>query len=222
MKFSKYIDHTLLKPEATTEQIDALIDEAIRYDFASVCVAPCYVAHAHEKLNGTSVRVCTVIGFPLGTQTTAMKVAETCEAIANGADEIDMVIHVGTLKEGRDEDVRNEIAQVVKAADGHLVKVILETCLLEKEEIVRACRQAMAASADFVKTSTDFSYGGACEEDVLLMKESVTDAMGVKASGGIRTLKDALAMIKAGATRLGTSSGVAIMEDYLKNDNPVT
>lgn len=211
MNLAKYIDHTNLKPEATPQDIDCLIDEAKTYHFASVCINPCYVGYAKKKLQDSDVKVCTVIGFPLGANTSAVKAFETAEAIRQGADEIDMVIAIGALKAGLYQEVQQDIEAVVKASQGHLVKVILETCLLSREEIVKACQLAMAAGAQFVKTSTGFNKHGATVEDVALMKATVGEKMMVKASGGIRTLQDALQMIEAGASRLGTSSGVMLV-----------
>ena len=210
MNLAKYIDHTNLKPEATPQDIDRLIDEAKTYHFASVCINPCYVGYAKKKLQDSDVKVCTVIGFPLGANTSTVKAFETAEAIRQGADEIDMVIAIGALKAGLYQEVQQDIEAVVKASQGHLVKVILETCLLSREEIVKACQLAMAAGAQFVKTSTGFNKHGATVEDVALMKATVGEKMMVKASGGIRTLQDALQMIEAGASRLGTSSGVML------------
>lgn len=212
MKLNKYIDHTLLKPEATEEQVLAIIEQAKQYDFASVCVNPTWVALAAKELKDTDVKVCTVIGFPLGATTSAVKAFETKDAIANGADEIDMVINVGQLKAGQDDAVEADIRSVVEASGDKLVKVIIETCLLTDEEKVRACQLSQKAGADFVKTSTGFSTGGATVPDVALMRKTVGPDMGVKASGGARSLEDALAFIEAGATRIGASSGVAIME----------
>lgn len=212
MELNKYIDHTLLKPEATQDQILAIIEQAKQYDFASVCVNPIWVGLAAKELKDTDVKVCTVIGFPLGATTSAVKAFETKDAIANGADEIDMVINVGQLKAGQDDAVEADIRAVVEASGDKLVKVIIETCLLTDEEKVRACQLSQKAGADFVKTSTGFSTGGATVPDVALMRKTVGPDMGVKASGGARSLEDALAFIEAGATRIGASSGVAIME----------
>ena len=211
MNTNKYFDHTLLKQEAVRSQIATLCEEAKAHDFASVCVNPTWVSYAAELLAGTDVKVCTVIGFPLGANTSATKAFETKDAIANGATEIDMVINVGALKNGENEYVQNDIAAVVAAAEGHIVKVIIETCLLSKEEIVTACQLSVAAGANFVKTSTGFSTGGATVEDVKLMKETVGDAAEVKASGGVRTLADMEAMVAAGATRIGTSNAITIL-----------
>lgn len=212
MLLNKYIDHTLLKPEATESQVLDLIAQAKTYDFASVCVNPTWVALAAKELEGTDVKVCTVIGFPLGANTPAAKAFETQDAIANGADEIDMVINIGALKSGNLDLLERDIRAVVEAAKGTLVKVIIETCLLTEDEKVLACQISQKAGADFVKTSTGFSTGGATVADVALMRATVGPDMGVKASGGARSLEDAQAFISAGATRIGASSGVAIME----------
>ena len=215
MKLNKYIDHTLLKQDATVEQIDRLLSEAKDYDFASVCVNPCWVAHAKSGLENTDVKVCTVVGFPLGATTSAVKAFETKEAIQNGADEIDMVINVGALKSGNADLVESDIRAVVEASRDKLVKVIIEACLLTDEEKVLACQLAQKAGADFVKTSTGFSTGGATLPDVQLMRQTVGPDMGVKAAGGARSYADAVAFVEAGATRIGTSSGVAILKGEL-------
>ncbi|MGF2942071.1 deoxyribose-phosphate aldolase [Enterococcus xiangfangensis] len=212
MEINRMIDHTILKPEATQADVLRIIEEAKKYRFYSVCINPTWVALAAKELQGEPVAVCTVIGFPLGANTTETKVFEAENAIANGAAEVDMVINIGELKGGNDEKVQKDIEAVVAAAkDKALVKVIIETALLTNEEKVRACKLSKAAGADFVKTSTGFSTGGAKVEDVRLMRETVGSEMGVKASGGIHNAKEAEAMIEAGATRLGVSSGVAIM-----------
>jgi deoxyribose-phosphate aldolase len=206
------MDHTILKADTPKSEVLRIIEEAKKYHFYSVCVNPVWVSLAAEELKGEPVSVCTVIGFPLGASTTATKVFETEDAIKNGADEVDMVISVGQLKSGDYEAVQNDIAGVVTAAkDRALVKVILETCLLTDEEIVKACELAKAAGADFVKTSTGFSTGGADVNDVRLMRETVGPEMGVKASGGIHNEAQALVMVEAGASRLGTSASVAII-----------
>lgn len=217
MKLNKYIDHTLLKPDASQEQIETLIEEAKKYDFASVCVNPTWVSFAAQALKGTDVKVCTVIGFPLGANTPELKAFETSDAIQNGANEIDMVINIGSLKSQNFDLVEKDIRAVVEAAKGTLVKVIIETCLLTDDEKVKACQIAQKAGADFVKTSTGFSTGGATVADVALMRKTVGPDMGVKASGGARSYEDALAFIKAGATRIGASSGVAIIEGDVAN-----
>ena len=213
-ELAAFIDHTLLKPQATPADIVRLCREATLHRFASVCINPVYVAEARRSLDGTSVAVCTVIGFPLGAATPSMKIAEAREAIADGATEIDMVIHVGAMKAGEDARVRDDVAGVVAVArsGGAVCKVILETCLLSTEEKGRACRLCIEAGADFVKTSTGFSTGGATAEDVALMAGIVRPAgLRVKASGGVRTIEDARRMIAAGASRIGTSSGVDLV-----------
>ena len=215
MKLNKYIDHTLLKQDATVEQIDSLLSEAKEYDFASVCVNPFWVSYAHSGLQGTDVKVCTVVGFPLGATTSAVKAFETKEAILNGADEIDMVINVGALKSGNADLVESDIRAVVEASGDKLVKVIIEACLLTDDEKVLACQLAQKAGADYVKTSTGFSTGGATLPDVKLMCQTVGPDMGVKAAGGARSYADAVAFVEAGATRIGTSSGVAILKGEL-------
>ncbi|MGZ9816947.1 deoxyribose-phosphate aldolase [Peribacillus simplex] len=213
MSTAKMIDHTLLKAEATKEQIVTLCEEAREYGFASVCVNPIWVKTAAEKLKGSDVKVCTVIGFPLGASTTEVKATESENAIQNGAEEVDMVLAIGLLKSGEYEEVEADIRAVVDAVKTKaLVKVIIETSLLTKEEKVLACELSLRAGADFVKTSTGFSTGGATVEDVALMHEIVKDKAGVKASGGIRDLKDLKSMVEAGATRVGASSGVRIMK----------
>ena len=211
MKLNKYIDHTILKPEITQEQVEKILSEAKEYDFASVCVNPTWVSLAAESLKDSDVKVCTVIGFPLGANTSAVKAFETEDAIANGADEIDMVINVGALKAGNDALVLDDIKAVVDASGDKFVKVIIEACLLTDDEKVRACQLSKEAGADYVKTSTGFSTGGATVADVTLMRKTVGPDMGVKASGGARSYEDAIAFIEAGASRIGASSGVAIM-----------
>lgn len=212
---AKYMDHTLLKPEATAADIDRIVAEARQYGTASVCVNPYWVARVAAGLAGSGVKTCTVIGFPLGATSTASKVAETRDATAHGAQEIDMVINIGELKAGNDDAVRSDISAVANAAHeaGALLKVIIETCLLSDEEKRRACKLSVAGGADFVKTSTGFSTGGATTADITLMRETVGPELGVKASGGIRTLEAAEAMIEAGATRLGVSAAVSILEE---------
>ncbi|WP_438349080.1 deoxyribose-phosphate aldolase [Paenibacillus sp. FA6] len=209
---SRLIDHTLLKADAKKEEIQKLAEEAKAHLFASVCVNPAWVAVAHEVLKDTpEVKVCTVIGFPLGASTPEVKAFEASNAIANGASEVDMVINIGALKGRDDVLVSRDIAAVVQAARGKaLTKVIIETCLLTDEEKVRACKLAVAAGADYVKTSTGFSTGGATKEDIALMRATVGADIGVKASGGVRSAEDAKIMIAAGASRIGTSGGVAI------------
>lgn len=209
------IDHTLLKPEATSAQIRQLCEEAVRFGFAAACINPCYVPLAAELVRGSAVKVCTVAGFPLGATTMDAKVFEAQEAIQHGAQEIDMVIRVGALKSGDHDAVESDIRHVVEAChrDKAICKVILENCLLTDEEKIRACKIAVRAGADCVKTSTGFGVGGATVEDVALMRATVGPTMGVKASGGIRTYEDLMKMVAAGATRIGTSSGVRIMEE---------
>lgn len=216
MNVASYIDHTLLKPDAREEQITKLCQEAAEYGFASVCVNPCYVKTCAEQLAGASAKVCTVVGFPLGANSTATKADEAARAIRDGAQEIDMVLNVGALKNGDDQYVCDDIAAVAKASHegGAICKVILETCLLKDDEKVRACQAAIKAGADFVKTSTGFSTGGATVDDIRLMSQTVAEAeLGVKASGGIRTFADAQQMIEAGATRIGASAGVQIVQE---------
>lgn len=215
-KLNKYFDHTLLKPEATPEQIDALCKEAISADFYSVCVNSCYVPQVFKALSGSDVKTCSVVGFPLGACSTETKSFETKNACENGASEVDMVINVGMLKSGKHEYVKDDIADVVKTAHSFdaLVKVIIETCLLSDDEIIMACELSKAAGADFVKTSTGFNSGGAKISDVRLMKKTVGDRLKVKASGGIRDLETVEEMIEAGADRIGASAGVQIMEEF--------
>ena len=211
MELNRYIDHTLLKADATPEQIAKLCTEAKEYRFASVCVNSCYVPLAAKLLSGTDTKVCCVVGFPLGAITPEQKAAEAASCAAMGAEELDMVIHVGAAKAGDWALVQRDIEGVVKAAAGHTVKVIIETCLLTDEEKVKACEAAKAAGAHFVKTSTGFSTGGATTHDIALMRKTVGPEMGVKASGGIRDYETAMAMIEAGANRIGASAGIAIV-----------
>ncbi|NJK00471.1 deoxyribose-phosphate aldolase [Enterococcus faecalis] len=212
MELNRMIDHTILKPEATEAAVQKIIDEAKEYNFFSVCINPCWVAFASEQLADTDVAVCTVIGFPLGANTPEVKAYEAADAIKNGANEVDMVINIGALKSQQYDYVRQDIQGVVDAAKGKaLVKVIIETALLTDEEKVKACELAKEAGADFVKTSTGFSTGGAKVADIRLMRETVGPGMGVKASGGVHNAEEALAMIEAGATRIGASTGVAIV-----------
>ncbi len=201
----------MLKPDATRDEISKLCDEAKRFGFAAVCVNPSYVVQAARRLGGSGVKVCTVVGFPLGSTTSAVKAAEACGAVADGADEIDMVINIGALKSGDDALMYDDIKAVREATRGRVLKVILETALLSNEEKVRVCAASTKAGADFVKTSTGFGGGGATVADVQLMRAAVGPSMGVKASGGIRDAKTAAEMIAAGATRLGTSAGVEIV-----------
>lgn len=220
MEYNKTIDHTLLKQDATEEQVIQLCKEAREYDFISVCINPGFVELSKKELEGSDVKVCTVIGFPLGATTEATKVFEAQDAIDNGADELDMVINVSDLKDKKFDKILKEISALKKTAGSRVLKVILEICLLTDEEIVKASELAVEAGADFVKTSTGFSTGGATPEAVALMKKTVGDKAEVKASGGIRSLEDLKVMVENGATRIGASSGVAIMkgleskEDY--------
>ncbi len=220
MNLNKYIDHTLLKPESTTTQILKLCDEAKKYDFASVCVNPTHIALCSKALQGSDVKVCTVIGFPLGANTSAVKAFETKDAILNGAQEIDMVLNIGALIEGNYELVKQDIKAVHDAANGTLVKVIFETCLLTDEQIVKACQICMEVGVEYVKTSTGFNKSGATFEVVKLMSDTVKDVCKVKAAGGVRSYADAVKMVnECGASRLGTSSGVAIMEGQVADKN---
>jgi len=216
-EMSSYIDHTLLKPEATREDIIRLCREAVKYKFYSVCINPSHVLTAARELQNTGVKVCAVVGFPLGATTTEVKAFEAAEAVDNGADEIDMVIHIGALKSGDQDYVRNDIAAVVRAAKKSPVKVIIETGLLSENEKKLACSLASEAGAAFVKTSTGFGPGGASIADIQLMRETIGPEVGIKASGGVRTAEIAREMIKAGAARIGTSSGPALVN--FDNDN---
>lgn len=219
MDYAKMIDHTLLKPEATKEQVKNLCEEAVQYGFHSVCVNSSFVYYCAELLKDSDVKVCTVIGFPLGAMSTAGKAAEAQAAVADGAEELDMVIHVGMIKSGDWDYVKQDIASVVEAAgDKASVKVILETCLLTDEEKRKACMICKEAGASFVKTSTGFSNGGATVKDVALMREAVGSDMGVKASGGIRSFQEARAMVEAGADRIGASSGIAIIREQKEGE----
>ena len=215
---NKMIDHTLLKAFAESKDIEKLCQEALTYDFKSVCVNPANVKLAAQLLENSDVLVCTVIGFPLGANTKEVKMLETIDAIRNGADEIDMVINIGKAKEHDYRYIEDEIKTVVAAAGGHTVKVIIETCYLSEDEKVACTLAARRAKANFVKTSTGFGTGGALVTDIVTMKANISDDMEVKASGGIRSYEDLLAMSKAGATRIGTSNGVTIMEEA-KGDN---
>lgn len=208
--YNTYIDHTLLKPDATASQVEQLCQEALAHQFASVCVNPCFVPLCARLLQGSAVKVCTVVGFPLGACTTVAKVFETTDAVKNGAQEIDMVINLCHVKSGDFTALRQEVAAIVAAAAPAKVKVILETCLLTDAEKVAVCKQIADTGIAFVKTSTGFSTGGATVHDVALMRQAVGKDVGVKASGGIRDKATAQAMVEAGATRLGTSAGVAI------------
>ena len=213
MGIARLIDHTLLKPDVSPEQVEQLCAEAVEWGFASVCVNSCHVPLCRRRVEGTSVRVCTVIGFPLGAMLREAKAAETAAAVNLGADELDMVMNIGWLKAGADEMVVSDIHRVIDAAQKRPVKVIIETCLLTEEEKERATRLVVDAGAAFVKTSTGFSTGGATADDVMLLARVAAGRIGVKASGGIRDYATALKMIEAGATRIGTSSGVAIVNE---------
>jgi deoxyribose-phosphate aldolase len=218
MNIAKLIDHTVLKSDTTKVDILKVLEEAKKYHFASVCIHPTWVKLAADELAGHDVEVCTVIGFPLGANTTETKVFETKDVIAKGATEVDMVINIGALKDGENELVEKDIYEVVQAAKGKaVVKVIIETCLLTDEEKVRACQLSVKAGADFVKTSTGFSKGGATAEDIALMRKTVGENVGVKASGGIRTREDAEKMVEAGASRIGASASVAIVLNDKEN-----
>ncbi len=213
MSIAAYIDHTLLKQDAAAPQIDRLCAEAAQYHFASVCVNPWYVPRCVKNLQGTGVKVCTVVGFPLGATTTESKVFETLQAVRSGAEEIDMVMNVCAMKSGNTRSIEQEIQALAAAVEGRaILKVILETCLLTEEEKILACQIAKRAGADFVKTSTGFSTGGATVADVALMRRTVGPEMGVKAAGGIRDYATAKAMLDAGATRIGASAGIAIVQ----------
>jgi deoxyribose-phosphate aldolase len=214
MDIAKYIDHTILKPEATAEDVKKLCKEAREYKFVSVCVNGCYAKLVSTELEGTDVKTCVVVGFPLGAMTKEAKAFETTQAIENGATEIDMVINVGALKEKNYEILKEDIEAVVNAAKGKaLVKVIIEACLLTDEEKVKACEISKEAKADFVKTSTGFSTGGATKEDIALMRKTVGPEIGVKASGGVRDFKTAMDMINAGASRIGASASISIVSE---------
>ena len=218
-KINKLIDHTLLKAFATDADIKKICDEAKEYNFKSVCVNPANIAFAKKALEGSDVLVCTVIGFPLGANTIEVKVFETQDAILKGADEIDMVINVGKAKQHDYDYIEKEISEVVKVSGGRTVKVIIETCYLTDEEKKEVCIRATNAKATFVKTSTGFGTGGATVEDVILMKNSISDDMFVKASGGVRNYEDLKMMVEAGASRIGASSGVAIMNNNESKEN---
>jgi deoxyribose-phosphate aldolase len=214
MDIAKYIDHTILKPEATVEAVKKLCKEAREYNFASVCVNGCYAKLVSTELAGTDVKTCVVVGFPLGAMTKEAKAFETSNAIENGATEIDMVINIGALKDKNYAFVKEDIEAVVNAAKGKaIVKVIIEACLLTEEEKVKACKISNEAKADFVKTSTGFSTGGATKEDIALMRKTVGEELGVKASGGVRDYKTAMDMINAGASRIGSSNSIAIVKE---------
>lgn len=219
-QIASIIDHTILKPEATAEAVKRICEEALKYNFASVCINPSNIKLAAELLKGSQVKVCTVIGFPLGANTTEVKAFETRDAIEKGAQEVDMVINIGKLKDKDYDYVRNDIKAVVEAAKGKaLTKVIIETCLLTDEEKVMACKLSVEAGADFVKTSTGFSTGGSTPADIKLMRETVGPDIGVKASGGVRSYDDAVAVIENGATRIGASASIAICEGRKSDSN---
>jgi deoxyribose-phosphate aldolase len=210
-RITQMVDHTLLKAETTAFDIVRICDEAKQFGFYSVCINPVFISLAKDQLKNSPVKVCTVVGFPLGASTTETKAFETEDAISKGADEIDMVLHIGAAKAGNWQMVENDIRSVVKAARGRIVKVILETCLLSRDQIIRSCQIAKEAGAQFVKTSTGFSTSGATTADVMLMRQTVGPDFGVKASGGLKTLNDFEAMIQAGANRLGTSSAAQLI-----------
>ena len=212
MNYNKMIDHTVLKADTPLETVKRICDEAMEYGFASVCINPCHVAYCADYLKDSDVNVCTVIGFPLGANTSAVKAFETKDAIANGADEIDMVMNIGALKDKNYDLVRDDVKAVVEAANGTLVKVILETCLLTEDEIKKACELCVEAKADYVKTSTGFSTRGATIEDVRIMKETVHGKAKVKAAGGVRTPEDMVKIVAAGADRIGTSAGCSLVK----------
>lgn len=212
MNYNKMIDHTVLKADTPLETVKRICDEAMEYGFASVCINPCHVAYCADYLKDSDVNVCTVIGFPLGANTSATKAFETKDAIANGADEIDMVMNIGALKDKNYDLVRDDVKAVVEAANGTLVKVILETCLLTEDEIKKACELCVEAKADYVKTSTGFSTRGATIEDVQIMKAAVHGKAKVKAAGGVRTHEDMVKIVEAGADRIGTSAGCSLVE----------
>lgn len=212
MNYNKMIDHTVLKADTPLETVKRICDEAMEYGFASVCINPCHVAYCADYLKDSDVNVCTVIGFPLGANTSAVKAYETKDAIANGADEIDMVMNIGALKDKNYDLVRDDVKAVVEAANGTLVKVILETCLLTEDEIKKACELCVEAKADYVKTSTGFSTRGATIEDVRIMKEAVHGKAKVKAAGGVRTPEDMVKIVAAGADRIGTSAGCSLVK----------
>ena len=218
MSIARLIDHTLLRPDATMGQIFSLFLEGEKYNFASVCINPCWVSRGFAHLRGTGVKVCTVVGFPFGANLAEIKQKEAERALTDGAREIDMVMDIGALKYGMTHVVIQDIRAVRYAAQGAILKVIIEACLLTRDEKILACKIARDEGADFVKTSTGFSSGGATVHDVRLMRETVGTTMGVKASGGIKSYADAKRMLAAGATRIGTSAGVKIVEEELRSD----
>jgi len=220
IKLNQYIDHTILKPAASLADVKQICDQAKEYSFASVCVNPSYIGYVAEQLQGSSVNPCVVVGFPLGATMPEVKAYEAEACIAKGAKEVDMVANIGAIKSEDWDLVKRDISAVVKAAKGKaLVKVIIETCLLTDDEKIQVCKTAKSVGADFVKTSTGFSTGGAIKSDIELMRRVVGKEMGVKASGGVRSYEDAITMIRAGATRLGTSSGVAIVSGETGNSS---
>ena len=217
MQLSKYIDHTILKPDATSEEVKKVCSEAKEYNFASVCINPYYARLVSSELEGTKIKTCVVIGFPLGANTKEVKAFEASNAVANGAQEVDMVINIGALKDKMYDVVENDIKAVVESVKGKaLVKVIIECCLLTNEEKVMACSLSLKAGTDFVKTSTGFSTSGAKTEDVKLMRKTVGENIGVKAAGGIRDYKTTMEMISAGANRIGASAGIVIVKESNK------
>ncbi|MCK3654630.1 2-deoxyribose-5-phosphate aldolase [Pasteurellaceae bacterium Macca] len=218
-ELAKFIDHTALTAEKTEQDILRLCDEALEHQFFSVCINSAYIPLAKEKLQGSNVKICTVVGFPLGANLSTVKAFEAAEAINAGADEIDMVINIGWIKSGKWQAVAEDIQAVKNACQNVTLKVILETCLLSKAEIVKACEICRDLQVGFVKTSTGFNKGGATEDDIRLMRETVGQTLGVKASGGVRDAKTALAMIQAGATRLGTSASIAIVQGLDNNSS---
>lgn len=219
MELNKYIDHTNLKITATLRDIEKLCDEAIKYHFASVCVHPYYVSLAKELLKDTNVAVCTVVGFPMGMNTTSVKAYEAIDAINNGADEIDMVVNMGAIKNKDYDYVKDEIEEIRDSIDGHVLKVIIETCYLEEAEIIKMTEICNETFVNFIKTSTGYGTRGASVEDLEIISEHKNDILEIKASGGIRNLEKLEAMVKAGATRIGTSSGVEIMHDNCTCEN---
>ncbi|HEY8803997.1 MAG TPA: deoxyribose-phosphate aldolase [Clostridium sp.] len=219
MEISKYIDHTILKPDATADEVKKVCSEAREYNFASVCINPYYAKLVSTQLVGTDVKTCVVVGFPLGANTQEVKAFESSNAVANGAQEVDMVINIAALKDKEYDVVANDIKAVVASVKGKaLVKVIIECCLLTKEEMVMACKLSLKAGTDFVKTSTGFSTSGAKPEDVKLMRETVGENIGVKAAGGIRDYKTTMEMINAGANRIGASAGIVIVKEANKQN----
>lgn len=217
MNIASYIDHTVLKADASCEQIEKICAEAKEYHFASVCVNSCHVPYCSKQLKDTDVEVCTVVGFPLGAMSTKAKAFEAAQAVEDGADEVDMVINIGWLKDGKDDLVLADIKAVKEACGEKLLKVIIETCLLTDDEKVKACSLSVKAGADYVKTSTGFSTAGAKSADIALMRKTVGPEIGVKASGGIHTYEEAMEMIDAGASRIGASCGIAIVSGAQKN-----